>query len=447
MKQLLALISIAVLAFGPVAFGQPSSSSDSSQFAWDEQYRYYDEPIDPSQYLIRPGDTLSVTFIGAKVRKLSLVVDPEGRIIDETVGVIDLSGSTLADARSRLSEVLVGFYNVKQMAISVGGPRRMAVQVSGAVSSPGLYRAYSSQRVSEVIEQAGGILPGGSQRTIRFSGGPVDIAVDLDRAYFIGDDNANPCLYGGYAIFVPSKMGRIVQVAGEVVFPRAVEVLSNDGIKMILALAGGLRSQADTAQIEIIGGDGTRRSPEGDFRPGDIVWVPSKQRDSLDNRLLVFGAVLHPGPYPMTPGTTLRGLIDRAGGFKSNASEALTTLFRRADVDEWGRVSNTRYPVSSIFNGSDIEMTMLRAGDSIFVPTVVGFVQVRGEVRSPGLFPHQEAQDALFYINLAGGYLPAADRERVYVYNRISRITATFSPGVQIHDGDMLIVNKREELR
>ena len=89
----------------------------------------------------------------------------------------------------------------------------------------------------------------------------------------------------------------------------------------------------------------------------------------------------------------------------------------------------------------------LQPSDSVYVPFSLGYVTVSGEVRNPGKFPFVEDKGAAYYINTAGGYLPAADKDHVDLYNRIAGTTSSFSPGVLVHDGDELRVNLREDLR
>lgn len=93
-------------------------------------------------------------------------------------------------------------------------------------------------------------------------------------------------------------------------------------------------------------------------------------------------------------------------------------------------------------------MTMrLLPADSVYVPYSVGYVKVSGEVLNPGLFPFVPGRDVENYINLAGGTLPTAEKDRIDRYNPIARMTSNVSPGTRVRDGDHLIVNRREELQ
>jgi protein involved in polysaccharide export with SLBB domain len=354
----------------------------------------------------------------------------------------------LYEAKQILTETLRELYNVDEVAISVTEPLKVGILVSGAVPSPGIYTAYTSQRVSEIIDSAGGILSVGSRRRIVFSGGQQEIVVDLDKADYLGDNVANPCLYAGFKVYVPVKSSELVQVVGEVNQPREIELLPGDDLQLLLALAGGARSTADVNAVQILNREDRSSDRETGVKAGDIIWLPARSGLSTSRGLTVFGAITRPGKYEYREGLTLNQLIHEAGGFTANASSGRTTIFRKAEVDEWGRVSDERYPVANVTTGSnEVQPIPLQPDDSIFVPVKVGYVKVSGEVRYPGLFPFHEGGSALSYITAAGGFLPTADKALIHLYNRVSKVTSSHSPDVQVRDGDEVIVNLREELK
>ncbi|MFH2048206.1 MAG: SLBB domain-containing protein [bacterium] len=422
-----------------------SNNPDSAGQDFLGSYRYFDHPIDPDIYLIRPGDILRVTFIDAHLSTLDLPVDPEGKIVHGTLGIFDLANKTLSQAKEILNEKLTGLYNVDQIAFSINkNPSRVAINISGAVKIPGLYTAFTSQRVSEILDSAGGVSYYGSNRNIIFSGGPKDLVVDLDRAFYLGESEKNPCLYAGYNIYVPGKTDKRVQVVGEVNSPREIELLEGDDLNLLLALAGGIRNTGDRSRVEIIIGNKHELYDGQAVHQGDVIFVPLNQNVLDNNNLIIFGAVNNSGRYPYQAGLKLSELISNAGGFTPRANIKRTIIFRPAVIDEWGRSTTRRYPLKCDVGLNEIE---LRPNDSIFVPILAGYVKISGAVFNPGLFPFIEGENAQYFINLAGGYQQIADKNIIDIYNPISRVTETFSPEVIIHDGDVLMVRVREELK
>jgi len=421
--------------------------SDSSGLMMLELYAQFDLPIDAERYMIRPGEKIAVTFVKARLGGLTLVVDPEGRVVHPSLGVLELGDKSLSQARTILLAELGKLYTVEEIVVSVGDPRPVAIVISGAVANPGCYIGFTSQRVSDIIDLAGGIEKGGSRRWITFSGGPEVLTVDLEKAFNLGDVSANPCLYAGTHIHVPGKSRDVIQVVGEVNQPRDVELVPGDDLGTLLAIAGGPRTVADSSNIRIFDlANQTRSSGEG-LRPGDVVMVPPYQQSSGCD-VVVYGAVLNSGHYGLEDGSTVEQLLALAGGVTDVANTSLVTVFRLTETDQLGRSENTRYPVSHFGTQSQPDgRLVLRAGDSVFVPRAVGWVAVSGEVPRPGLFSFAAGKSASYYIDAAGGFLPRAETGRVFVYDRVARVTHTRPLGVVVNDGNEVIVMLREEFR
>ena len=95
-----------------------------------------------------------------------------------------------------------------------------------------------------------------------------------------------------------------------------------------------------------------------------------------------------------------------------------------------------------------IVVTMnLQAADSVFVPILVGFVKITGEVLNPGYYPFVRGRTGADYVNAAGGFLLTANKTEISVYQPVSGVTSVVSPGVMVSDGCELVVSKREELK
>ena len=442
------LVGLIIVSLVAVSYAQSPQFADSMEANWADQYRFFDEPVDADLYLIRPGDKISVTFIDAKLDGIELAIDPEGLIIHRTLGVFDMSHHTLAQAREVLMKALGPLYNVDQIMISVSEPRRVALNVSGAVENPGLYQGFTSQRVSEIIELTGGVRYNGSTRNITLTGGSQDLTVDLDRVRYLGDNSANPCLYAGNSIHVPDRSADKVQVVGEVNYPREIEFNDGDDISVLIAFAGGVRSAANLDSVLVFGEDRRGLVRDHSLKAGDIVFVPARTEEASDLQLTAFGAVNRAGRYSYQDNLTVGELIAQAGGTTDEASPSLITVFRRAGADSWGRRSTVRYPITAAQGTGDELMSMaLQPADSVYIPFFVGYVRVSGEVLNPGLFAFEPDKDALFYVAAAGGFLPTAETDQLEMYNRIARVTSKISPKVQVQEGYELLVNRREELK
>jgi len=440
--RLVSTILAVLMVTAAAAIAQP----DRADSVGAGGYRFFDMPIDPERYLLRPDERLQVTFLGTALAPLSVRVNPEGRIVHPTLGSFDLRGATLAEARVALVKALSSLYQADSIDISVLAPRRVAIQVSGAVQSPGLYTVYTSQRVSEVIDSAGGLSPSGSRRLIRLLGGPREIRVDLDRA-LLGDERWNPPLYAGYTVIVPAKSARVVNVVGAVDRPRDIEIVDGESVAEILPLVGPFRSSADTLAVQIIRGSERLPAAGVPLQAEDIVFVPTLSRLAEGAPVTVYGAVARPGRFLLSASGALSEILDAAGGFAPDAARSELTVFRQVPLEAALRAGE-RYSIANLIalDGA-VQPFTLQPGDSIFVPMMVGYVKVSGEVRNPGMFPFRVGGTARDYVRAAGGFLPRADREMVEIFHRVSRLTEEHPAEVVVHDGDEVIVRLREEFR
>lgn len=438
-------IALALVLLGPTVSAQvPGEVADSLT---QLNYRFFDRPVDPASYLIRPGEQLLVTFVGAKLPNLGLVVNADGKIASPTLGLFDMGGKTLAQARAELMPVLSNFYTADEISISVGEPMRTAISVTGEVVRPGLYLAYTSQLVSEVLELAGGVTGYGSRRHIVLSGGPEDIPVDLDRAIYLGDALSDPPVYGGYRIDVPQRTDRVVNIVGLVRHPREIELIEGDSLFDLLAMAGGVRRNGDASRLYIVGDSLRDPRQPANIQARDVIMVPKRDGSNTAGVLIIFGQIARPGRYTLDGAPNLLNLLNRAGGMTPDANDTRITVFRRAEDDSRQLAGSERYPIRVGADSNVWSQFQLQSGDSVFVPITVGFVRVSGEVRHPGLVPYEDGRSAAYYIETAGGFLDSADRARIVTTDRISGLTSTHAPDVGVRDGDEVRVNRKEVLR
>jgi len=419
------------------ARGQEPIAQDSTLA--ESQTPGYDRPVDPNLYLIRPGEVLTVTLLKTNLPTLRLAVNAEGKLVHAMLGIYDLRGMTLTQVRQRLLEPLARQYNAKEIDISIGSPTMVTITVLGAVGKPGSYKGWTSQRVSDMILAAGGLTSDGSSRRILFSGGPVPIPVDLDRATYLGQDSLNPRLYAGYRIEVPYRSNSRVQVVGEVQRPREIELLPGDSVASLLKMAGGVGRSVAEPVIELVGRPGKMLTGGDVVSGGEIIGVRDA-RIGASLPIIVMGEVNTPGQYSVQAGMNLAQAIQKAGGTTAGANLSRVTVFRQAETEVWSKAEQLRYAIDGLTNNTDMMSFALRAGDSVVVPRVLGFVKVSGLVVHATAVPYASGKTAGYYINAAGGFLPKADRSGVNLINRITNLSSRVDISAQVQDGDEITV-------
>lgn len=231
------------------------------------------------------------------------------------------------------------------------------VHVLGEVMKPGTYRVTASDRVSEIIQKAGGFAENGSDRHIelRRKGGGVEM-VDLLDFYLHGKLNENPYVTDNDVIFVPLR-NKVIQVVGATKRPDVYELRNEKTLQDAIDLAGGFNAAtALEEEIRIIRfKDGQKNVEELPIdaatlasyaiHNGDVIVVPNivtKDTDfdynvasipgdqmfypSYEDRVFVLGGVAFPGAYPFSPYYMVNQYISLAGGMNDRGKDKYTII-------------------------------------------------------------------------------------------------------------------------
>ncbi len=229
------------------------------------------------------------------------------------------------------------------------------VHVLGEVMRPGTYKVTASERVSEVINKAGGFAENGSERNIelRRKGGGTQV-LDLVAFKLFGRLDQNPYLTDNDVIYVPLRKN-VIQVVGAVKRPNFYELRNEKTLEGVVELAGGFTAGTSMKEpIRVIRFEGGEKEVNEvpiekeqmkDFTilNGDVVVIPNIMTQgtkfdynvgaipgdqtfypSYEDRVFVLGGVLVPGAYPFSPYYTLNQYITLAGGLNERGKPKYT---------------------------------------------------------------------------------------------------------------------------
>ena len=428
---------------------------------------YLDKAIDPETYIVGPGDRFLITFYGADLEPVEVMILPEGVVAIPTVGEVALGQITLAEAKRRIREGIGSRFRGRDVGVSLSRVRMFKISVTGGVDKPGAVVVSASDRVSDALALAGGLERNASQRNIRLIESQGDtILADIASFNATGDLESNPYLHEGQIIFVPfvSDSLNTVEVYGAVNQPGIFEYRAGDRVSKLLALGHGptVDADLDTAELSrFIDGGNEQQTLKLSLREARA--NPGSQTDMLlqpDDRLFVraiagyhqkeeasvSGEVRYPGVYPIEDGCrTVAELVARAGGLLVNASLTEAEMLRQArwttpevtSFDQLLQVSTetltdfelqylktstsgqprkvaVNFPMLLGKNMLEYDIP-LRDGDQLEIPQKSYVVTVLGRVVNPGQVPFKEDQIADYYIRLAGGYGYKADKKNIRI--------------------------------
>ncbi|HET6510895.1 MAG TPA: SLBB domain-containing protein [Candidatus Kapabacteria bacterium] len=447
-------------------------------------------PVDPSTYVLGPGDGVYLNVYAAHSLDQDLTVTPEGRLLIPRIGQVDVSGYNVVDAEARVNQLLARDYRNPNAKLSLRKLRGVKINLLGEVVMPGVQTATALQRLSEVIDKSGGFKEKSSLRNIeiRDAKGSIRAKADLVKYFSMGDVEANPYIQSGDVIMVP-RTRRIVTVNGAVASPGAVEFREGDDLAAIIALARGLQPAALTDSIEIArfipnnparaerfyvsyeSGKGTK------IQEGDVIFIRSIPEYHIPRIVTIAGEVRYPGKYSIELGETrLSDILARSGGILPTGSIDEAAVIRRVGVGSWesepelirlerlGAVNRDRMTddefnyleartrqlsrqvmvvdFQRLLNGDKSQDLVLRDEDSILVPRARGYVSVTGAVNNQGNVTFIDNANYESYINRAGGYSASADRGAVRIINAktSSYIDPTDDDNYKIGPGDVIVI-------
>ena len=272
-------------------------------------------PVSPD-YLIRVGDTLSVTVFGeATLSQASLRVLPGGNISMPLVGDVPVAGRTPTQASAAVARSLARYLRSPKVTVAVIIPATVDVMLLGNVKVPGKYPLLPGSRLTDAIAAAGGLgptdgpLPNARLQTVD---GHVD-EVSLQKLFQEGDVSLNYPVENQMTIYVISPLPVTVQVWGAVDHPGDVNIKEGDHLVQAIARAGpSVNANSDLNKVEL-----RRTMPDGSIKVTtvnlyDVLRSGNASRDPvLQKGDVVYVPTAKKKPDLLSPLTTLLFLLPR----------------------------------------------------------------------------------------------------------------------------------------
>lgn len=389
----------------------------------------------PLNYRLGPGDEVIIDIWGASQSTIQQVISPDGNIMVEDLGPVYLNGKTIQEADEYIKKVFSQIYSGlggensnSSIKLSLGQNRSVLVNVMGDVENPGTYQVSSFATVFNAIYMAGGVNDLGSLRNIKLYHENEEVATVDMYDYIRNGKVQDDIRLNDNDVVIVSPHSLLVNIDGRIRRPMLYEMTQEESLADLIDYAGGLESDAYKKDVRVIRmGDFQRqiftvsKEQQAGFKlvDGDSVYVDSIQV-SFANMAEVRGAVYRPGQFQIDGDiTTVRQLVEAAGGLKEDAFPA-RALLSRTNPDK--TLTNLAIDIKGLMEGTAQDET-LRNNDVLFIPSLfdVGEVKtfsVYGEVLFPGDYRYADNTSIEDLILQAGGLKEDASLTKVDVVRR-----------------------------
>lgn len=425
-----------------------------------------------ADYILGPGDKLSVSFFGSNDDEAEAYISREGIIVLPKLGPLNLLGMSFKDAsefiKNETSKRLIGM----SASISIAELRSISVYVLGEAYKPGKYTMSGLSNVSNALFISGGVNKKGSLRNIEIKRDNETISnYDFYDFLLNGSTKSDIRLQDGDVIFIPFIENK-VKVGGSFKRPHLYEFIEGETINDAIYFAGGLKSDvvpSSSIELSSLDKDTLTRDLfyislnstdlERKLVNEDVINVAS--RSGVNQRTITLsGEVMNPGEYSILEGDSILDILQRAGGYTERgysqgaiylrekvAEQQKKGFERSADqlentiVDIITKASSplsqfALTPISNLVTKLreaeplgriivDVDLLSLKTdplknfrvqgGDSIYIPERPESVTVVGEVLNASTLSYNPSFNANDYINRSGGLNESADRGRIFI--------------------------------
>jgi protein involved in polysaccharide export with SLBB domain len=438
-------------------------------------------------YIIQPGDTVSIQAYGGVTSSVTAPVDSQGNVFLPSFGPVHVAGIMAANLQATVQQSLAHAFtsNVNVYAV-LESETSISVFVAGFVKAPGQYLGSASDSALDFLARAGGVDPArGSYRDIELMRGGVAIEnIDLYR-FMLAGAQIPLDLHNGDTIFVGKQLP-LVAAAGAVRNNYLFELQDPSGAgASLLQLAQPLPSATDalitgtrfgqpyskyvtvSALPETPLQDQDQVTFVADATPATItVQVqgsrigPSVLIARNDTTLKTLLAYIHvdpgdaatPSVYIIRPGlaaqqeAAIQAALDRLQkalyyATSVTTGEAQIRATEAQSIQAYINAARSIAPdgVLAVADDNNVQSDIrMENGDIIVIPEKSDTVMVDGEVESPQALKFDPNANRATYIALAGGPTERGQVTRSIIKRLSGRLV--LDPDGAIMPGDELIV-------
>jgi len=402
----------------------------------DSQLIPMDVPAGPD-YVVGPGDGLSIDLWGGVSQRIYRVVDREGRVSLPEVGPLLVSGKSLAEVQANLQQTLRTQFRQVSAEVSLTRLRTIRVYEVGDIANPGAYDISSLSTPLNALFVAGGPTQKGSLRIVKhYRGNQLVQVVDLYDLLLHGVKSGLQQLENGDSVLVP-PVGPQVTVEGMVRRPAIYELKDEKNLASVLELAGGLLPTATLRHVEVqrlvahqsqtmmsldipeVDSDSevTKKLEAFEIHDGDRIRVFPIAPYNQD-AVYVEGHVIRPGRYSYRQGMRVTDVITSYKDLLPEPAGQYAEIIRLNAPDFHPTVES--FDLTNALTSPE-QAPVLHAMDTVRIFSRFDFenpptVSVLGDVRGPGTYRTSGQIHLSDAVHLAGGIAPDAKIDDAQVF-------------------------------
>lgn len=387
----------------------------------------------PQNYILGPGDELSISIYGANVKEMDAVVSPEGTVLLEYKGFVSVTGLTIEDATKKFKSKLATIYpslnnGGSKLTVTLSKIRSIRVTVIGEAEFPGDYVINAQAGFFNVLYLSNGPTINGSLRKIDLiRNNKVIDSVDFYSFLQKGMLEKNIRLQDQDVIRFRPYQKKLI-LSGEVRRVGIYELLEKETLADGLQYAGGLTPAAVKDLGKMVQND-IRSLTVKDVAIADFGYTIPHNGDSVfidkilpvfTNRVVLEGAVYRPGNYELSPQLSVASLIKKADGLREGAFANRAYIKRNRPNLEPTLIS---FNIKNVLAGTEPDIVLMK-DDSVFIAKTDALqnnatISVGGSVKNPGIYAYRRGMQIEDLILLANGFNSDAANHKV----ELSRLT------------------------
>jgi protein involved in polysaccharide export with SLBB domain len=402
----------------------------------------------PNNYVMGPGDKIVMDIYGYSQFKQTATVNPDGFIVLEKAGVVNVAGLNIEEAERKIknafSKIFLGLNGASGypantfLKISLTGYRMIKVKITGEVIAPGTYTVTSFTSLLNALYACGGPNDIGTYRDIKLvRSNRIVSTLDLYDVITKGFSKGDMLLKDQDIIQVGPYVSRIA-IEGNLKRKGLFEVLPNESLSAVINYAGGFDQYAYSERVKIYRNTSKEKRiidiKNEDFKSsqvysGDSI-VVEKLLERFENLISIQGAIYRPGEYSLDNNPTLLALINSAEGLREESLQGRINIIRTNDDLS---ISNITVNLFDLKSGRSTDQTLKRM-DKVIIPSIfdlteTSFVKIQGAINNPDALlgvqvPYIKEMTIQDLIVKVGGLTEAASLSKIEIVRRKRNVDA-----------------------